>query len=183
MICYHGTTKKGLISILKNTGIKPISPWTASDQDGDMYVWPEDKLNNQMDYEEKDQFIIHAFESAEVQAILSKETDLFVLELDIPDHLLGDDLSCDNMADVASSLNISDFNKSMITGVFYHKVNIWSFPFIVKYLTGNPYFNKYAVDPDLLEVAENIDNDYHREPTEFWDFKDVTVDTEVLTNG
>lgn len=175
MICFHGTTRKGLNSILNNSGVKPTSPWTVSDNDGAMYVWPSDKLENQYDFEEKETMVCHAFESAEIQAVFSQETEVFVLELEIDNDLLEDDYSCDNMSDVASLIDMNDFDKSMIKNVYKFKLNLWSFPFIVAGLLSNDCFNKYSVDPDLLEVAESLGEECYREPTEFYEFETLKL--------
>ena len=83
MKCFHGTTKKGLNAILNVDGYKPNSPWTVSDNDGAMYLWPQNKLEDQHDFEENDQMICHAFESAEIQAVIEDTTEIFVLEMEV----------------------------------------------------------------------------------------------------
>ena len=44
MICYHGTTRKGLEAILNRDLEKPFAPWECCDNDGAMYFWPNDKI-------------------------------------------------------------------------------------------------------------------------------------------
>ena len=175
MICFHGTTKKGLNSILNNAGIKPNAPWVCSESDGSMYVWPQDKLESSYDFEEKDQFICHAFESAEIQAVVADETEVFVIELNIPDDLLEDDYSCDNMSDVASVIDMSDFTTDMIVKVYSNTLNKWNAPFVISNLLSNQEFNTYSLDEDLLAAAEVIQQaEIDKEPTEFYDYSEYT---------
>lgn len=175
MKCFHGTTKKGLNAILNSDGYKPNSPWTVSDNDGAMYVWPENKLIDQYEFEEIDQMICHAFESAEIQAVVEDSTEVFVVELEIPDEMLEDDFSCENMADVASFIDMDSFSKEMIINVYKATLNKWNAPFVVANLLSNPNFNQWSLDEDLLSLAESLQNtDFYREPTEF-DFELYTI--------
>ncbi len=171
MICYHGTTKKGLKAILSGANHKPTNPWDVSDQDGVMYVWPTDKLEAQYEYEDESQKVCHAFESAEVQAVTSDEEEVFVIVLDIPSGLLEDDYSCDNMSDVASTICMSDFTTDMIISVKAYKLNKWNSPFVVANLLQNEHFNTYAIDDGLLLAAETIaQGEFYKDPTEFYEY-------------
>ncbi|MCP4985526.1 MAG: hypothetical protein GY928_05465 [Colwellia sp.] len=176
MICYHGTTKKGLKAILSGVNHKPNNPWCVSDQDGVMYVWPSNKLAEQYEHEDESQMICHAFESAEVQAVTSDETEVFVLLLDIPEDMLEDDFSCENMSDVASCINLQEFNKNMIVGIKSHKLNKWNAPFVLSGLLSNPNFNTYSLDDDLLQAAEVIATcEVYKDPTEFYDYDEYEI--------
>lgn len=169
MKCFHGTTTKGYNAITKGgTESKPCSPWTVSDEDGCLYVWPQNKLEESYAYEDINQMIIHAFESSEIQAVFTQDRNLFVLELEIPDELLEDDYSCENMSDVASFIDSSNFDKNMIVKVYKCDFNIWKSPFIVKSLLCNVHFNKWSIDEDLLQVAENLCEDYYYEREFDW---------------
>ncbi len=173
MKCFHGTTKKGLKSILANVGTKPNAPWVCSEDDGSTYVWPQNKLEDSYDFEEHEQFVCHAFESAEIQAVIADEQEVFVLELEIPDHLLEDDYSCDNMAEVASLIEMSDFETNMIVSVYKKTLNKWNAPFVIANLLGNEQFNTFCIDENLLEAAEAIQSaEIYKEPTEFYDFEE-----------
>jgi hypothetical protein len=171
MKAFHGTTKKGLNAIL-NGGSKPNCPWTVSDNDGMTYVWPLDKLVSANALEDDDASyqteygIRQAFESAEIQAVMEESEAIFVIELDIPDELLEDDFSCENMDNVASVLHMNDFDLKFIKKVYIADLNKWSFPFIVSGLLQNEHFNRWAVDEQLVEIAESL-TDVYREPTEF----------------
>ncbi|CAM0050922.1 hypothetical protein VPHK460_0135 [Vibrio phage K460] len=178
MKCFHGTTKKGLNAILANAGVKPNAPWMCSDNDGEMYVWPQNKLEDSYDFEEHEQFICHAFESAETQAVVSDEVEVFVLEMDIPSNLLEDDHSCENMSEIASYLAMCDFETDMIVKVYRKTLNKWNAPFVIANLLGNEQFNTYSIDENLLEAAEAIQQaEIYKEPTEFYDFEEYKVNT------
>lgn len=168
MICYHGTTKNGLRAILDNVGYKPTGPWSCSDNDGAMYLWPTNKLVEQYDFEDDSQMICHAFESAEIQAVVADETEIFVVVLDVPDQYLEDDYSCENMYNVASYIPISRFSKSMIQSVYKAQLNKWNAPFVISGLLRMELFNKYSISEGLLAVAEVISkSEVYRDPTEY----------------
>lgn len=156
MRCYHGTTKKGLNAILSGEGIKPNSPWTCSDKDGAMYVWPEYKIEEVFKLEGEKSMVMHAFESAEVQAVTSGEVDIFCIILDIPDRLLKDDHSCEVMSDISSYIGVEELSLDMIVSIKTFKLNKWHAPFVVSDLLSNPYFNTYSIEPYLLEAAQML---------------------------
>lgn len=174
MICYHGTTEKGLKAILEG-GRKPNNPWSVSDNDGCMYFWPSDKLADEYLTDNiEDQGIQRGFESAQVQAAVSQEEKLIVISINVPDEMLSDDLSCENMENTASYIYCSDFNKSMIVKTFEFTMNKWAFPFVIKSLLNNEYFNEYCIEDDLLRVAQMLpDNTFIDELLEF-DWQEVT---------
>jgi hypothetical protein len=147
----------------------------CSENDGEMYVWPQNKLEDSCDLEEHEQFVCHAFESAEIQAVVSDEVGVFVIEMEIPDNLLEDDYSCENMADVASYVTMDDFETGMIVHIYRKTLNKWNAPFVISNLLGNGQFNKYCIDENLLEAAEAIQQaEIYKDPTEFYDFEEVT---------
>ena len=163
MKCYHGTTKKGLAAILSGENHKPTSPWNCSDQDGVMYFWPLDKTIESEGCEDEsegcERAIGKAFEAAQVQAALTGESEMYVIVVDIDDDLLQDDNSAPNMADVASCIDMVDFDSSAVTDTHTCTFNKWHAPFVIKGLMQNPHFNTYAVDEDLLRVAEQLSDD------------------------
>jgi len=165
MKCYHGTTAKGLKAMLKGIKSKHTNPWSVSDNDGLMYVWPEDKLINGYDYEEESQFIYQAFESAQIQALVTQEEMLYCVVLEIGDEILQDDYSCENMDSIASTIYISEFDTNMIVKIYECKQNKWHFPIILKGLLKNEYFNKYSIEESLLQVAEALPDDLYLDET------------------
>lgn len=175
-MCLHGTTTTGLRAILAGED-KPVGPWTVSDRDGTMYVWTLPKLLEEMGCEEEDtdivEFVGEAFESAQVQAVVTQDEWVYALVLDIPETLLSDDWSCENMANRAGCLNTADFRPEMIKKVYRCPFNRWMSPWVVRGLLENEYFNEYEVDPLLLEVAQAIDNpvECHRE----FDYEEILV--------
>ena len=177
MRCFHGTTSKGLHAILSKAGYKPNTPWTCSDNDGAMYVWPSNKIadmdlgeelteDNQDEVSERG--INQAFESAQVQAVTCNDFDLYVIELEIDDNLLSDDFSCENMDSVASYINIGDFDLTMVKAIYSFRMNQWLAPQLVAGLLHNQYFNKWSIEPALLEVAETLQQlEHYSDPEEF----------------
>ncbi len=176
MKCYHGTTKKGLKAILSGENHKPNSPWNCSDQDGVTYVWPLDKTvecegcDGECDGHER--AVVKAFESAQVQAAIAGDTELYVIVLDIDDDMLSDDYSADNMSDAASCINTQDFKATRIITTYHCSFNRWHAPFVIKGLLQNCYFNTCAVDEDLLKVAEQLSEDVWIDEIYEFDYKE-----------
>lgn len=154
MLCFHGTTEENYKRILKGED-KLTGPWTVSDKDNCMYFWPLDKADS------KEDAIQHAFEAAQVQAaIRGEDTDLYVIVCEIPDELLQDDYSCENMDSMASYILCSDFDIDMIKEHFISRYNKWYSPFIINGLLQNPHFNRYIVEDTLLLMAESVGDVY-----------------------
>lgn len=183
MICYHGTTAKGLRAILSGENHKPNNPWNVSDQDGCMYLWPADKIadvegldetHDQADLEHRCRQM--AFESAQVQALVSEDFNLYAIEIEVPDVDLSDDYSCDNMASQANYIGLSMFYPNMIKRVFKFKMNKWHAPFVAAGLLDNEYFNQCCLAPELEAAAEAIKSveTYLEEMHEFENFEEVT---------
>ncbi len=181
MKCYHGTTKNGLRAILANYNHKPTNPWSVSDQDGAMYVWPLNKIDgyngDEIDTTE-DRGLSQAFESSQIQAVHSEDYNLYVLELEIDDESLEDDYSCENMADLASFIPISEFNKDMIKKVYHYKMNKWHAPFVISGLLDNSNFNTYSIDESLLEVSQTLRDQsiYNEDIYIFEEYTEVNIE-------
>lgn len=165
MLTFHGTTSKGLQAILNSDGYKPSAPWTCSDNDNSMYLWPSNKIASMEGYCENDDLddiisrgIQQGFESAQIQAITSEDFELYVLMLEIDESILQDDFSCDNMSEIASFIDCDQFSGSMVKKVFHFKMNKWFAPILASQLLRNEYFNKWALSPELLTLAENLQN-------------------------
>lgn len=165
MKCFHGTTKKGLAAILSGDNHKPTSPWVCSDNDGAMYFYPIDKVISVNGLEDEyddgpEQALMYAYESAfssaMIQAVTSLETELYVITCEIPDELLEDDYSCENMADIASYIEQGEFSLGFIEEIHTVKINQYRLPYDAAMLLRNDLFNKWALDGDLLEMAEAI---------------------------
>ena len=159
-------------AILEGSKSKPNSPWSVSDNDGLMYVWPEDKLINGYDYEEESHFIYQAFESAQIQALVTQEEMLYCVVLEIEDEILQDDYSCENMNSIASTIYMSEFDTGMIVKVYKCKQNKWYFPIILKGLLKNEYFNKYSIEESLLQIAEALPEDLYLDEVREFDYSE-----------
>ncbi len=168
MICFHGTTQQGLKNILLGENEKHVSPWVVSDNDGAMYLYPLDKLvsSHEIDCSEEafQMGVITSLESAIIQTCMNNETVIYSLVLNIPDELLVDDYSCENMADIASYIECNEFDPSMIIGVYKETLSIWDKPSILSNVRGLAYFNTSEVDEHLLNLAESLaDADIYNE--------------------
>lgn len=164
MKLYHGTTAKGYNNIINNTQCKPVNPWYCSEDDDLMYFWSYDEItaeynyNNEIDHESTHETCLqYGFEAGQVQALMTDDTELYVIEVDVPDELVMLDESCDNMQ-YARCINISDFNINYIKKTFVCNFNIWHKPFILASVMQNPNFNNYNIDSALLEVADSVQN-------------------------
>jgi len=155
MKCFHGTTLRGLEAIKNKSENKPTNPWCCSDNDGAMYFWPLNKL----DEEDVNMGIQQAFESAQVQGAMAEDFELYVLEVEVPDELLEDDYSAENMETVASYIDISAFDYKMVVKVYKVKMNPWLAPIVIAALLNNHHFNKDAVGESLMAVAEALPSD------------------------
>ena len=59
--------------------------------------------------------------------------------------------------------------------VYTCKLNRWNAPFIIASLLNNPTFNQWAVDEDLLQLAETLQQgDFYRDITEY-DFEEYAL--------
>lgn len=186
MICFHGTTTKGLQCILDNVGSKPFAPWVCSEDDGMMYVYPLNKVAENHCTEDEEETISRgldsAFESAQIQCAIAQEETMYVLVLDIPDNLLEDDCSCENMSDVASMLEMTEFNTSMVKSVYECSFNKWYAPFVLVGILDNPQFNVDCLDKPLLDLAERLrETEYFMYELLEFDYTNVTET--VLNSG
>lgn len=174
-IVYHGTTKENLNRILTGEG-KQSGPWTVSDLDNMMYFWNQSKLLESG--EDIEIGIDYAFDAASTQAALKGEnTELYVLECEINDSILEDDYSCENM-EMASCINISDFNLNMIKKVYKADFNKWHAPYHIAWLLGNMYFNQsQVIDETLLDIAQTIRDteSYNEELFNGVDYEECTI--------
>lgn len=156
MLCYHGTTEQSYKAIMAGES-KITGPWTVSDMDSCMYFWPIDKSEGDDDDELSEYCIRMGFESAQVQAAVKGDnTKLYVIACEIPDELLEDDFSCENMSDSASYILCSQFSKDMIVKTLVCDFNQWHSPFIISGLLDNPNFNHYSIEPELLTISESL---------------------------
>lgn len=164
MLCYHGTTLENAKLILQgNTDYKPSGAWIVSDNDNAFYVYPVNKLVNEFSIEEdediedyKDQFIGQALDNAVITAGLKgRDTEIIIIEIDIPDHLLQDDFSCNNMNHIASFINLDELEECKIINVYKTNFSGYYSPYVFPTLE-NDAFNTAYMDYDLLKIVELI---------------------------
>lgn len=158
MICFHGTTTEGLKAILNGDTDKPNSPWSCSDNDGAMYFYPISKVARSNDLSDIEDLmhegVSMALDNASLQSLFNDDTELFVIVCNIPKHLLEDDYSCENMADIASFTSCSDWDNRYIKQVFKLDLNKWLKPCLASQVLHNSQFNKWGLDENLLQIAE-----------------------------
>lgn len=154
----HGTTKEGLDAIKNKTG-KISGLWECSTTDSYTYVWPFDKVAKEYDCdnenETRERAIQLAFESAQVQAVNSDFDKIYVLELEIPDELLENDESCENMQ-MASCFDSVCWDDVTIINIYENDFNMFYKPFIVCNLLNNDYFTWYDLDEKLVILAKAL---------------------------
>ncbi len=156
MKCYHGTTEKHLLNILSGN-CKETSTWYCSSDDM-LYVYPESKAD------EDQNLIWSALESAQLTAAKDGHNKIVCIELEIPDDLLQDDLSCDNMSDIASCCELESI-KEYITAIYScDDYNPSLRPFYLAHMLGNYQFNQDDLDFQLREAIGQISKaDIHLE--------------------
>lgn len=174
----HGTTKAGYNAIINRTG-KESGPWYCSDRDGCTYVYPFDKVEKEWvteDEEETEQRALQmAFESAQIQTVHNTETTLVAIVIEVPDNLLDDDFSCENMDSIASCFNIADWDKVTILNVYECETNIYHKPFVLAGLIGMEQFNDEGIEPALYKTAKIIaDSQVFIEEILEFDYKKVS---------
>ncbi|WJN64766.1 hypothetical protein Erwinia_phage_Pistou_00129 [Erwinia phage Pistou] len=147
MLCVHGTTLENFKMMLANEG-KPSGAWNVSECDAATYFYPLDKIAKAEcleadDFDSESEYQDAVLEAAKrhargnamtTAAIAERDTKLIVFLADVPKHLLEDDYSCDNMADIASFIHEDDFKVEMIQ-------KIWQYSFF-------GIFSPYCVQPD-----------------------------------
>lgn len=151
---FHGTTKENYENMLKGN-CKDNPTWNCSD-DNEIYLWDAEKnLENSDDV--KEYCINQAFESAQLTAaIKGKDTDLIVIELEIPSNLIEDDYSCDNMSDVASLISFDDFSTDFIKSTFKCSYSAYLSPFVLSGVIGREQFNDCNIEYDLITLAKDL---------------------------
>lgn len=174
----HGTTKAGYNAIINRTG-KESGPWYCSDCDGFTYVYPFDKVEKEWgtegDEETEQRALQLSFESAQIQTVHNTETTLIALIIEVPDHLLDEDFSCENMESIASCFNIAEWDKVTILDVYECETNIYHKPFVLAGLLGMEQFNDEGIEPVLYKTAQVIaDSQVFMEEILEFDYKKVS---------
>ncbi|UNA00970.1 hypothetical protein Erwinia_phage_Rouille_00120 [Erwinia phage Rouille] len=147
MLCVHGTTLENFKMMIAGEG-KPSGAWNVSECDAATYFYPLDKIAKAeclelSDFDDEADYQAAILEAAKrhargnattTAAILERDAKLIIFLADVPDCLLEDDYSCDNMADIASFIHEDDFKVEMI-------LKIWQYEFF-------GIFSPYCVQPD-----------------------------------
>jgi len=160
MLLVHGTTEKGLKAIMNRQGKDGLAaPWDVSDHDGMTYFHDVKKAMEWADDEEGAELdcVNRCLEQAQLQqAMMAEGGKIYALVVEVPEeweHIVQDDYSCPNMADSASCIPEDMFDPAWIVRVYEDSVNVWTIPFIVAAVIGNPMFQSYRLPEKLVAVA------------------------------
>ncbi|WBQ35255.1 hypothetical protein [Pseudomonas phage pPA-3099-2aT.2] len=162
MILVHGTTEKGLKAIINRDGKDGLAaPWDVSDNDRMSYFYDAAKVDWTEDLEDaKRECIGHALEQAQLQKALEAEGGkIYALVVDVPEEfvdIVEDDYSCPNMESVASCMPEEQFDPDWIVEVYEANVNVWSIPFVLACVIGNPMFQSYKLPKELVDIAQQL---------------------------
>lgn len=152
MLCVHGTTLENFKLMITRKG-KPSGAWNVSECDAATYFYPLDKIAKAeclelSDFDDEADYQAAILEAAKryargnataTAALLERDAKLIVFLADVPDYLLEDDYSCNNMADIASFIHEDDFKVDMLR-------KIWQYDFF-------GIFSPYCVQPDNPYMA------------------------------
>jgi len=122
---FHGTTIEAYNKI-KVEGFNPSKTnWNCS-YNSELYFYDLDKTDEDSDEIEwcRNECIQRAFESAQLAAAIQgvSASELIVIEIKIEEKYTEDDESCENMADIATVVNIQDLNEfGIVANIFLSK--------------------------------------------------------------
>ncbi|QAU05435.1 hypothetical protein S2_163 [Pseudomonas phage vB_PaeM_SCUT-S2] len=162
MILVHGTTEKGLKAIINRDGKDGLAaPWDVSDNDRMSYFYDAAKVDWTEDLEDaKRECIGLALEQAQLQKALEAEGGkIYALVVDVPEEfvdIVEDDYSCPNMESVASCMPEERFDPDWIVEVYEANVNVWSIPFVLACVIGNPMFQTHTLPKELVDIAQQL---------------------------
>ena len=135
MILVHGTTEKGLKAIINRDGKDGLAaPWDVSDNDRMSYFYDAAKVDWTEDLEDaKRECIGHALEQAQLQKALEAEGGkIYALVVDVPEEFVD------------------------IVEVYEANVNVWSIPFVLACVIGNPMFQTHTLPKELVDIAQQL---------------------------
>lgn len=142
-ILFHGTTFENYRSIVEN-GFNPQNQNWYCSSSRDIYFFDIDKAESGDNNDEKRQWCIQsAFESAQLAAATSKSKSekIIVIEIEINSKYVFDDESCENMASIASCVDIDFLNKKLakVKAVYEADYNPNLSLFVIAHLTGSNF--------------------------------------------
>ncbi|AZV02209.1 hypothetical protein Arno18_23 [Pectobacterium phage Arno18] len=165
MKCFHGTSLAKAIEIINGSTEKDTGLWNCCDRDGAFYVYPQNKIISSqcLDEDEDDlqeqvlswginDALWHA-QSATCKELAKDETYV-ILEMDIPDELLQDDHSANNMESQASFITEDDMERITFEACHVGQLNVYLRPFVLASIIENVNFSDFGVDESLLSMAQ-----------------------------
>jgi len=184
MKCYHGTTLENAIKIIKGENKSLDTVWNCS-QDNSIYVYPESKLDDADAGDDEyleERGIQQAMESGFIATAFYGSSLPVVLCFDIPEELLKDDYSCENMDAVASSYDTDqhgDVNQYITKIAVSERYNAELRLLYLSWVTKNCNFNlddlddlllkalKLAAQVDIMDIYDDLyDYEYRSETIE-----------------
>ncbi len=152
MKAFHGTTRENANRLL-NGDAKDGATWDCSD-DEYLYLWCPVALEGEYGDDSPEYAIRMSFESAQITAATSDkpQTELVVLEFDIPESEIQDDDSCENMelARRCDLATYSDVHRATYTCTHNSRLDA----LVISGLLQNDHFPAYKLDDSLIEAAE-----------------------------
>lgn len=157
-IVTHGTTLDGFKAIMGNKGKQGLpAPWTVSDNDNQMYFYDAVAVSEEWGDEYSPE---PAQRQSSEQAVLQLCSGgyggtVVVLTCDIPDDLLEQDYSCDNMEN-ARCIPCDSFDPSWIVEIHTREVDQWVIPLHLACILDNSMFNTSQIPETLLTLAQAV---------------------------
>jgi len=163
---FHGTTLANWESIQSRThgwGVEGIANWNCSIP-GEVYFHDPSKDADSCP-------INSAFESAQIAAAVQNfsGSTLVVIELEIEECLIGEDLSCENMNDISSTVDGCDIEPHHVVAVYACECYLPSLRllYVAGLLSTNDYIAQYEFSELELTVADSLKEIFLDELMEF----------------
>lgn len=166
---YHGTTLENWERIQSEgwNGPSRKTAWYCSCNE----IYCYDLSKSDCDFDPSAFCIRQAFESAQTAAAIQNYLgqSLVVIEFEIDDDLVEDDLSCENMADIASVIQPEDIQPHHVTNVYRcdnYRPSL-RLVYVAGLLTYSEYLDKSNFDDVELNAASKLTEVYCDELHEF----------------
>lgn len=169
MVGYMGISQSNLKDLLNHTGKQHII-WECSSYDELCYVY---------EHQEDNDYIGDCIFNALVQCIATRDNKIYVLELNIPDDIVSDDYSCENMEN-AKCFDSIHFNKDMIQSIQEVNVDTCILYYMCKYMEYNRY---YIYDlSDYTEMEQTFINHLNIDDLLLCEIIEITHGNLINTN-
>jgi len=176
---FHGTTLENWLNIKKEEGFASNQTnWNCSGYH-ETYFYDMDKECN-----DEEQCIQAALESANLAASIQNYNGntLVVLELEVPENLVEDDYSCENMDTIASVVNNDDLDLTMIKKIHICKTGYLPslrLYYVSELLKNNQYIETSTFNELELSIVHQTEFPFIQDLHEF-DYETENVEFEPL---